>query len=783
MSLQNARQISLLLCFCGILLFVCPAGARGILEEVIVTAQKREQRLQEVPISIVAIDGDEIRDKGFKELEDITTAVPNITITEGALGDNLFIRGVGSGQNTGFEQSVGTFIDGIYFGRGLQSRNSFLDVERVEILRGPQSTYFGNNTIAGALSITTRNPGEKWAGYAIASYEDGTGSKNVEAAYGGPLTDTLGVRVAARYTDQDGWQTNTSIDRKEPREQRLAARITLEWTPVDNFTANLKYQIESNETRGRNMQAVNCPPPDGQPPAGYCLGFGVLGPQLGIGPEPDFVFDKKRNGGNGISPFPTDEDFNDLLNRSGKLTMDWELSGHTVTSVTGYSWYDDHRSQSAILLAGPFPAPVIPFANIEHVKEQYEQYSQELRISSPQGGMFEYLAGVYYQSADLRVVNDFSATTMATRLSDHFQEEETVAVFGALTWNITERLRLTAGLRYTDVDKKLAREQVLAANQGNLVLADAVPMTPDNPFFGPFIFGFGWQNGVLQAARSDSDLTPSVNIQYDIGENINSYFYYAEGFKSGGFDEQNGVLDPATVSFRPESVDAYEIGVKSNLFDNRMKANIAVFRNEFTDLQTQTFDGVINFLVTNAGAAVTQGVEFDLAWQFTDRLLLLAQAAFLDAEWENRKNGQCTTTQAAGLVPGCDFTDPSNPVQDLTGKRLPYAPKVSGNISLVHTYPFRNGFSLRASAQLLFEGNVNTADDNDPFVRRPGYGKLGASLQLSAPDERWQLSLIGRNLTDKKTFSFGNDLPLSAGSHFLFLDKPRTVAVQGRYNW
>ena len=532
------------------------------------------------------------------------------------------------------------------------------------------------------------------------------------------------------------------------------------------------------------MQAVGCPPPDGQPPAGYCLGYGVLGPALVPGtPVPDFEFDDRRNGGNGTSRFPTNEDFNDLENRSGNLTLNWDVSDHTITSITGYSEYEDHRSQSAILLAGPFPAPIIPFANIEHVQEDFEQFSQEIRITSPTGQTVEWLAGIYYQESELRVTNDFSAATFATRLSQHDQDEETFAVFGSLTWNISEQLRLALGLRYTDVTKDVRREQILASNQGNLVLENAIPMTPANPFFGAFLFGFQWQNGVLVDSLSDDDISPSLNIQYDFNDNSMVYGSYAEGFKAGGFDEQNGKLDPASFAFRPETVDAFEIGLKTTLADNRMTLNAALFRNEFTDLQVQTFDGVINFLVTNAASSVTQGAELDITWQLSDSLLLDFHGAYLDAEYDDRRNGQCTTSQTAGIVPGCDFTDPRNPRQDLTGAPLPYAPDWSGNIGLTHLYNFSNDFSLRTNLTWIFSDEFNTVDDNDPFLIQDSYSKFDATITLSDPENTWEVSLIGRNLFDETTSSAGNDLPLSAGSYFRFLDRPRTIAVQARYNW
>jgi iron complex outermembrane receptor protein len=754
------------------------------LEEIVVTAQKREQSIQDVPISIAAVDGLSIQREGFRELEDLANSLPNVTITEYGLGDLLFIRGIGSGNNIGFEQSVGTFIDGIYNGRGLQTRNTFLDIERAEVLRGPQSTYFGNNTIAGALSIITRGPTEEWEGFGIASYEDGTGTKNIEGAVGGPITDTLGIRVAARFTDVDGYQVNTTVDDKEPAEKRKAIRVTMDWDPTDSFNATLKLQMESNETIGRHMQGYGCPPPDGQPPAGYCLGFGVLGPAMGLGPAiPDFTLDYRRNGGNRTSQFPTDDDFDDLLNRGASLSLNWDIGEHQVTAISGYSFYDDRRAQSAILLSGPFPTPVLPFANIEHAREIYTQYSQELRIISPTGGQFEYIAGLYYQSSDLNVTNDFSATVFATRLSQHDQDEKSFAAFGAITWNVNDQLRLTAGLRYTTVDKDVLREQILAENQGNHILADAIPMTPMNPLFGLFNFGFGWQNGILAASRTDDDVTPSFNLQYDWNDDLMTYFSYGQGFKAGGFDEQNGVMNPATIGFRPEQAETFEIGVKSSLLDGRMRLNVTAFHSEFTDLQVRSFDGVINILVSNAGSSITQGVEMDMLWQMSDKFQLGFQAAYTDAEWDDRQNGQCTTTQAAGLVTGCDFTDPSNPVQDQTGQPLFMAPEITANIGLTYSHPMQNGYQVVANLSGMFEDDFFLEDDNDPLTMQDGYVKLDAYVRLESPSNKWELSLIGKNLNDKLTSHFATDMPLSSGSYIGMVDRPRTIAIQGQYNW
>jgi len=755
-----------------------------VLEEIIVTAQKREQNLQDVPISVVAVSGEYIASQGYGELTDITAALPNVTVNQAALGDVLFIRGIGSGFNIGFEQSVATFIDGVYFGRGLQSRNAFLDVERVEVLRGPQVTFFGNSAIAGALNITTRNPGDELDGSAMLSWTDGTDTATGEFSIGGPLTETLGARLALRYVDQEGWQTNVTIDEDEPQEERFAGRLTLAWAPDDDFHATIKYQREETDTFGRPIQGVGCPPPNGlQPPAGYCLTYGVLSGD----PRAEFEFNDRRFGPGPGGPFPTDGDFNDLESQAGILTLNWNLGEYTLTSVTGYSEYEDERSQAGASMAGPYPnpgpAPLNLLWNFEHVQEDFDQISQEFRIESPVGEVIDWMAGVYYQESNLDVTNDFAAGPTGTRLSNHDQTDESWSAFGSATWSVTDALRLSLGLRYSKVDKEVDRTQVLAQNAGNLDLSEADPITPDNPLYSFLVFAFGWKDGTLQSDRSDDEWTPSINLQYDLNDSTMGYATASSGFKAGGFDEQNGTLDPESMNFEPETVDSYEIGIKSTLLDGAMTLNAAVFRNEYDDLQVQSFDGVINFRVSNAASSITQGLELEMLWQMTDTLRLGFQGAYLDASYDERLNGQCTSDQAAGVVPGCDFSDPSNPQQDLTGKPLPWSPEYSGNLSLAHSHSFTNGYSLDTTLLVIFETEFETSDDNDPFLRQDDYVKADLSARLTSPNDSWDISLIGRNIFDEETSHQGNDLPLSSGTFGKMMDKPRTITLQGRYRF
>jgi iron complex outermembrane receptor protein len=763
---------------------VSVSAQSAVLEEIVVTAQKREQNLQDVPISVVAVSGEQISEEGYGELTDITSTLPNVTVNQGALGDVLFIRGVGSGFNIGFEQSVATFIDGVYFGRGLQSRNAFLDIERVEVLRGPQVTFFGNSAIAGALNITTANPGDEFEGSATLSWEDGTDTAKGEFTAGGPLTDTLGARLALRYVDQDGWQTNITTGEDEPQEERFAGRLTLVWNPSDDFSASVKYQKEETETFGRALQAVGCLPPNGlQPPGGYCLTYGVLSDD----PRAEFEFNDTRFGPGPGGPFPTDGDFNDLDSQAGIVTLNWYLGDYTLTSLTSYSEYEDHRSQSGAGLAGPYPNPgpglLALIYNFEHVQEDFEQFSQEFRIVSPGGETFDWLAGVYYQESDLDVTNDFAVGPTGTRLSQHNQDDESWSAFGSGTWSVSDTLRLSLGLRYTDVEKEVDRAQILAQNAGNHNLANADPIDPTNPLFGLMFGAFGWKNGALQSERNDDKWTPSINVQYDFNDAVMGYASFSSGFKAGGFDEQNGSLDSEAMNFEPETVDSFELGIKSTLLEGAMNLNAALFRNEYDDLQVQTFDGVINFLVSNAASSITQGLELEMLWQMTDSLRLGFQGAYLDAFYDDRVNGQCTSDQAAGAVSGCDFSDPFNPSQDLTDESLPWAPEYSANVSMAHFYTFSSGYTLDTSLQLVYESEFETSDDNDPFLQQDAYTKVNLTVRFTDANDQWDISLIGRNIFDEETTHQGNDLPLSGGTFLQMLDKPRTVALQGRYRF
>ncbi|HEY0962252.1 MAG TPA: TonB-dependent receptor [Pseudomonadales bacterium] len=824
------------------------ASAQAQVEEILVTAQKREQSLQDVPISVSAVTGDALQAQNLGEMEAVSMQLPNIHISESAIGDKLFIRGIGSGINAGFEQSVGTFVDGVYYGRSLQTRSQFLDIERVEVLRGPQSTYFGNNAIAGALNITTRRPTGEFNGYVNSFYEFEHNERHVEGAIGGALTDTLSARVAGLSSGLDGWMQNLNTARSEGEERNRALRASFLLEPGDTFDALLKVEGGRFDVRGRNLQTLDCPPATG--PAGTCAVvaapvLAMFGASFATPLFPDFddSFDTNTQYNGPVPPQYTAvvnslgaaearlpvpapvaalsaRDVGDLRNTNTTLTLNWRLAAHTLTAVSGFSRYEFDFRQ-------PTDFVPLPVAGAEQV-EEFDQFNQEVRLVSDTRDTFDYVLGAYWQTNELDVRENIhlylappysqpAATfftdacraparqndptcrlpaTIAGVDSLHAQEEDSWAGFGSLTWHLDDALRLTFGARYTHVDKSLDRRQTMQDRAPGITVpciaavADALGCTAGAPLLitsasPPRGRAFGWQQGTLALDRTDSAFTPSLNLQWDMTDDVMLYASYTEGFKAGGFDQRNLALSAVTGQFEPESVDAFEAGMKSRLLDEALTLNVAVFRSDYDDLQVSTFDGVVNFLVNNAGSARTQGIETDLRWAAGTSLVFSAAVALLDARWNDYRDAQCTALDLA-LAPNanCSVSPVTGLlVQDLSGADLLMAPDWSGNVGAEHSWTLGAGLELHTQLLVYFEDDKFLAADNDPATLQERFAKVNLRVALVG-EEGWEVAFVGRNLTNELTSPHIEDLPLrSTNSFFALTDRPRTYAVQGQYRF
>jgi outer membrane receptor protein involved in Fe transport len=765
-----------------------------LVEEIIVTARKRSENLQEVPISAEVVSGQTLADYNIRSLSELSQSIPGIQLNATAASGQFFIRGIGSGSNLTFDQSVGTFIDDIYHVRARVADEGFLDLDRVEVLKGPQSTFFGSNAVAGALNIVTAKPTDAFDGSIRALYGQygqyaGEGMLNI------PLNPDLAVRIAAIGDGMSGWAKDPYAGHDQPDQNNKAARITFLYRPSDDFDATLKVEGGSNHDSDGGVVG-DCPPPApfASPPgaSNFCAAAIKAGYTLGVS-----NFRDTTNSGEGMN-LSTFEDV---------LTLHYRVGEDTLTSVT---WFYNYHFQENVDADGT----PIQLLNLQ-VLEAYHQFSQELRIASPQGQTFEWLAGLYVQNDHLvgnaNNLNDFYQTTAANlkanpTLAPYFplgasqpyeQEEHSYAAFAALDWNVTDQLKIGAGLRGSWVYKSAASDPfdgTATQTYGGLVplptaalqaLAAKLVGTPKPPWSAKDSYNAGM---------------PSAEIDYKITPSVMAYATYARGFLAG-VPTDVGYVPPAsgiaTPPILPEHVNAYEAGIKSNLFSDHLRLNVDVFRSNYTDLQ------VANFLIgttgpvseiTNAGSSRTQGVELSEDWVLNGFRFRTA-VMYLNARYLSYPNvtltaaeTYCHTTNPTALACKQEFPNGVPALQDLSGQPTSFAPTWSGSMTASYTAALPRGYHFISEADVnattnYFYGNAGT---DDPEQRQPGYARVDGRFTLEGPSGRWAVDVILKNLTDKIVVlggAGGTALPASGGSTLLQIDQPRNVAVQARYQW
>ena len=370
------------------------AQAKAVLEEVIVTAQHRAQSLQDVPVSVSAIGGDKMIEAGINRMEDLQAYVPNLTVTESGISTDIFIRGIGTGMNQGFEQSVGMYVDGIYYGRAQLARAPFLDLARAEVLRGPQNILHGKNSIAGAVNLHTANPTDVFEGFVSGLYEPNFDERVFDLVLSGPLTDDLGARFSARLRDYGGYVENLTLDRFGPQHDQATYRLKFNWAIDDDTTASLKLEYGKFDSLGRHAEVIRDDPSTsstflftGRTEA-EILDRTFFPPLVDVDTD-----DSVRNN---FQDFKSSSNGNFSNNETYNMTLDvtWLTdAGNEFKSITGlmaYTYDDlcDCDSTAA------------PLFKLE-LAEDYQQFSQELRWVSPVGEPIDYIGGVYLQRTDL----------------------------------------------------------------------------------------------------------------------------------------------------------------------------------------------------------------------------------------------------------------------------------------------------------------------------------------------------------------------------------------------
>ncbi len=697
-----------------------------LLEEVIVTAQKRVENVQDIPMTINVVDALTIDQFTIRDTVDLANFVPGLIIQHTPQNlAQVTVRGLGTGSaSESLDQSVGLFIDGIWSGRIREFQTSLFDVERVEVIKGTQTMLLGKNTSLGAVSVVSRRPGDSLGGYIQGDYELEFDSTYLTGALDLP-TGFGNYRIAFNGVEEGGYVANGTTGNEVPERDQTTVRIGAEYQVTDEGTLYLSYQYDDLEIRGDVFQ-----------PDKDSLGF-----IAGMDPGTDIGIDTRKNA---FTSYSRSGDADDEQ-ESHRLIVLYEqaLGDFQLTSLTGWSEYDNERLTDTDFLSVDYLTSVF--------YSDYRQFSQEVRIASPVGQRFEYLAGVYYHDNELDYANitDTSFPPPYTlgplpldsaSLKTYEQDGTVLSFFGHGTVFLGERWQATVGLRYTDEDKDAlwGRERLRSGGPLADILADIL---------GPVV-------EPTRLERSEHNLDGSINVQYNASDDASVYLSWASGSKSGGFT--NDVALPEDAEFETEEAETTELGFKMALAGGAGLLNAAVFYTEIEDFQVVSFVGT-GFL-TSTVPARSQGVELEAQWAMSPRFLLGASATYADAEEEDN------------------------------GLTLPYAPEWSGSLTVNYVYPWQN-----AALQWQVDAAVNYRDEQ---YQQRGETALDGALTLvdlrvglASADDRWEVALVGRNLLDEQT-SFGFDFPffggtaVPAGSTTIgSLNRPRTLALQGRYNF
>ncbi|PHR56644.1 MAG: TonB-dependent receptor [Robiginitomaculum sp.] len=762
-----------------------------VLDEVIVTAQFREAGLQDVPISMSAVSADVLAKNSIVKIEDLTSIVPNFTYTETGISTNFFIRGIGSGINQGFEQSVGVYVDGVHYPRGQQVRAPFLDLERVEVLRGPQSILFGKNSVAGAMNITTAKPTDSFEGSLFVSREFEDGETIVEGMLSGAISDRVRARIAGRYRDFDGFIENATLNRDEPNREEFTIRGTVEVDVTENLEATFKVEISDFDTLGRNIEIENA-----QAVGGSTYGQFIV---AAFGQDSSVLNEVQ----DGIRSSNGDSSNNKI--GTYQMTLDWALGDHNLQAISAYETLKyDEVCDCDFTGANVFTADL---------QEEYTQFSQEIRLTSPIGDTYDYIVGAYYQTSDhnyqdqIKIASNsilipalgasgaLLSNTQAARIAE--VDASVLSAFAQVNWHIQDSLTLQLGGRITNDKREGRREMNIEAHGGGALPAAQAAAA------AVFAGGFGISSTNLNALgatgafflgnlgaptvtgdRNVTKFSPDVKLVWNVNDDAMLYASWARGFKSGGFDfRANNKGTFATTNdafeFDDEIATNYEIGGKFKI-GGSAELNATAFYTKFDDLQISIFDGVLGFNVGNAASSEVKGIELDGRWALSNHVRLNGGLAFTDFEFTDFKNGQCYFGQTP------NSPDPTTPTLcDYTGLSNQLVSDFSGNISLDFDMAVANDYEIRGMVNLFHASAYDAAATHDPAGRQDAYSKINARISFAPQDGPWEIALLGKNLTDEIVRTYTGDAPLAGSSfgrktNYSFFSQGRTISLQGR---
>ncbi len=688
--------------------------------EIVVTAQKREERLQDVPIAVSVASGDQLETLNINDPRELRYIAPSLNFNNSAnvRGEGFTIRGVGTAVFADtIEQSVGTVIDGVPLARPGQAIADLVDIERVEILRGPQGMLFGKNASAGVISIVTKQPEFANAFEGRISYGTYDEIKaNVVANVA--LSDDAAIRLTYAKTRRDGFVRNIVRNEVLNGRDSQAVRGKLLWEPTSNLTITLAGDWGESDQLCCAWTARTAP---------LTTGFGQLNAVAGITPSP-------RN----LEIAANQAFFQQTETWGGSLQVEFDAGWATLTSISAYRSWDEQDGNDPDILP-------INFLDVNNGTNRLDQYSQELRFTSSSGGLVEWVGGIYIDSVKNRNRSEQTGQ-FGLPLPPGFQlgsvfdsvvENTSSAIFGQVGIRPVERLKFILGGRYT------AEKVELDANA--TPTPGAVAGIP-----GRFV-------GNVMGQTSTTNFSGRATLQYDLTDDVMTYTTIARGYKGPGIDVL-GIVGPDPELVEPEIPTSYEIGLRTALFGGSTIFNATAFQTDFKNFQASSFDTTVSpsrFLVTNAGKLKTKGAEIDFQSRPLDGLSLTGSIAYIDSVFADFKSISCYAGQP--ILPlgtprtsprDCIQISPTQAVTDADGLSLPNSPKLTYSLAAGYEHSIGT-FRVNSSLNWFWRDKVRFDSAGNPELVQNAYGLLGGNISIGPENDQWRVSFFARNLLDK----------------------------------
>lgn len=730
------------------------AVAEGVLEEIVVTAQKREQGLQEVPIAVSVLQSETIDAAFGKNIEDLQALVPSVSFRKGNTNRNsaLTVRGIGTiSFSVAAEPSVSTVVDGVVLGRSGQAFTDLYDLERIEVLRGPQGTLFGKNASAGVVNITTKRPTDEFSAYIDTSFFQDNEFRFKGKVAGGLGENARGSLTVAR-SEFDGFISNVFNNEEVNGYDHQGLRGMLEYDIADDLSMlAIVEHYEADDDCCADLEGL----PSGRNPASEAVpnSNGV------VGNSADIDLDQRR-----VDHDLVTETIDETTAFSIQFDKGFE-SGYELTSITAYRSWDNTeiREGDFTSIAGDSNLPVfgVPFQLHDVGAQEWTQFSQELRLSSPVDENFFWQAGLFWWNIDSERqftreascqnnggqnqpildanpgltcnANDIVSATGAMRT-----EFNNFAVFGQAEWDVTEELSLILGLRYTDDEVSFKHNRTNNDQFGRQGVG-VRPAAPNSQFSA----ASGGFNTNFDGDTDETNVSGKLSANWQFSESQSVYATYSQGYKGPAFNVFYNMGTNDTLPIGEETSDSFEVGYK--YVGETLYLSVTYFQTDIEDFQANNFDnstGVTITRLTNAGDVTTEGFEADFIWTPTDALSITGGVAAVDAEIDSFN---CPVDPTTGLPPANCSTR--------SGLAVPFAPDLKYSLMADYVIPMDEMDIILNGSYVYTDEQRSTLPSNSgtfsPVTLLPDYGIFNASVGFSFNDDQFRVTVIGKNLTDE----------------------------------